>query len=190
MHSRSELRNALKTGFLEGVCAGRAQNPQQLWEDSPIRESFDHHESRSPDGDGQLALSQVGRGTTDGLLLQLRDVEAVRDDWCRVFTEERDKLARLTQLLTKLQDKWQAFAAHSTDQACSMVWKECADELERAAFPDQPAAVYDEPEPEWFPNEGDRQWWREKHSSSAPSVPVPAAGSPAPPRADPPKERP
>jgi hypothetical protein len=23
--------------------------------------------------------------------------------------------------------------------------------------------VYDEREPDWFPNEGDRQWWREKH---------------------------
>ena len=23
--------------------------------------------------------------------------------------------------------------------------------------------AYDEEEPDWFPNEGDRQWWREKH---------------------------
>ena len=22
---------------------------------------------------------------------------------------------------------------------------------------------YDEDEPDWFPNEGDRQWWRERH---------------------------
>lgn len=22
---------------------------------------------------------------------------------------------------------------------------------------------YDEAEPDWFPNEGDRQWWREQH---------------------------
>jgi len=37
------------------------------------------------------------------------------------------------------------------------------------AVPQAPEA-FDEPEPDWFPNEGDRQWWREKHAlSPAPS---------------------
>lgn len=29
--------------------------------------------------------------------------------------------------------------------------------------------MYDEPEPDWFPNEGDRQWWQEKHQIQGPA---------------------